>query len=188
MARRDGGTHGSRREMRAGDRQRPGGCKGCRVDVRRLEAHVRAILAVEDVRKVLGALDAEQHESGQALRVGLDRGNVDPLGGERLAHEAAHVLVADARQHRDLKPEARQADGDVARRAAEVLGEVLRILEARAALEAVEVDGRAAEADEVERRNHLCFADALPPAGGGSQIFAPGCMVHACSAVNSGTS
>ncbi len=110
-------------------------------------------------------------------RVGAHGGDVDALACERLAHEAAHVLVADARQHRDLEAEARQADCDVARRAAEVLGEMLRILEARAALEAVEVDGGAAEADEVDRCRHSAHARGLPPAagrGGGSQIFASG--------------
>ncbi len=114
-----------------------------------------------------------------------------PSRGQRLAHEAAHVLVADAGQHRDLEAEAGQPDGDVAGRAAEVLGEMLRVLEARAALEAVEIDRGAAEADEVDVARHRAHARGLPSAagrGGGSQIFAPGFIVHACSAVNSGTS
>ena len=66
---------------------------------------------------------------------------------------------------------------------------MLRVLEARAALEAVEVDRGAAEADEVDAARHAAHARGLPSAagrGGGSQIFAPGFIVHACSAVNSG--
>ena len=67
--------------------------------------------------------------------------------------EAAQRVVADARDHaRRCKPEPRAAERGVRRRAAEVLGEARDVLEPRADLLRVEVDGEAAEADDVERR------------------------------------
>jgi hypothetical protein len=177
--------------MRAGECQRLRGRKRCVIHVAGLEAHVGAVLAIKNMRKALRVLDAEKHESGEALRVGPDRGNVHALVGERRAHEASHMLVADARQHCDLEAEARESDRNVAGRTAEILGEMLCVLEPRTAFEAVEIHRGAAEADEIDRARHFGFAGAFVPASGrcgGSQIFAPGFIVHACSSVNSGTS
>ena len=87
------------------------------VDVGRLERHVGAVLAD---RRCAGSCSRSSMPS--STRPVRRRGSVrtaptfDALGGERLAHEAAHVLVADARQHRDLEPEPREPDRDVRRR------------------------------------------------------------------------
>ena len=64
--------------------------------------------------------------------------------------EAAHLLVADARDHRRAQAQPRNAEGDVGRAAAEVLGEARHVLEPRADLLRVEVDGQTTEASEVE--------------------------------------
>ena len=93
----------------------------------------------------------EEDERGEPLRVGLHVRHVDALGGERLAHEAAVVLVADAREHRHLEPEAARAYAGIGRAAAEVLGEAGLVLQARADLLAVEVDRGAPHADQIER-------------------------------------
>ena len=127
------------------------------------------------------ACDAEQHQRGQALRIGLHVADVDAFARELLAHEAAHVLVADARQHRGAQAQAREADGDVGGGAAEILGEALHVLEAAADLLPVQIDRGATEADQVERLSRPSSSLAGPPER------RPGCMVHACSSVNSGT-
>ena len=176
-------------QVGAGDRERAGRRERRGVGIRGLETHVGAILAIENVRKALGVLDAEQNESREPPRVGLHGADVDALGGQGFADEAAHVLVADAGQHGHLEPQPRKTDGDISRGAAEVLGEMLGILEPRPALEAIEVDGRATQANEVDAAGGGAHARGLPPpAAGGSQIVAPGFIVQACSGVNSGTS
>ncbi len=73
-----------------------------------------------------------------------------PRRAEFVAHEAAHLFVADARQHRAARTEPGETGREVTRRAAEVFRERLHVLEAPADLLAVEVHGRAAEADDVE--------------------------------------
>ncbi len=59
-------------------------------------------------------------------------------------------VVADARDHRRAQAQPRAAERGVRRRAAEVLGEARHVLEPRADLLRVEVDGEAAEAEDVE--------------------------------------
>ena len=78
------------------------------IDVVDVDRHVGAAVAVEDERKGVAVADAEEDERGQALRVGRDVADVDALGREPLAHEAAVLLVADAGQHRRLEAEPRQ--------------------------------------------------------------------------------
>ena len=117
------------------------------------------VLSVENVRKC-SRLRWRADEAGKPPRIRADRGDVHTLGRERRAHEAAHVFVADARQHRDLQAEPRKAHGDVLRRSAQVFCEMLRIFELRAEFEAVEVHRRAAEANEIDGRRHLCLAGA----------------------------
>ena len=77
--------------------------------------------------------------------------DVAALLRQRLDEEAAHRVVADPRDQRRLQAEPRAAERGVGRRAAEILGEASDVLEARADLLRVEVDGEAAEADDVER-------------------------------------
>ena len=147
-----GGARARLREVRAREQQRARRGDQRRVDVVDVDRHVGAAVAVEDEREGVAVADAEEDERGQPLRIGRHVADVDAFGGEPLAHEAAVVLVADARQHRRLQAEARQADGGVGRRAAEVLRERAHVLEAAADLLAVQVDRGAAHADDVERR------------------------------------
>ena len=93
------------------------------VDVVLGQPHVGAVLAVEDQREALVVADAEEDERGQPLGVDLHAAGVDALAGQLLDDEAAHVLVADAGDHRGLQPQPRRAAGDVGRRAADVLRE-----------------------------------------------------------------
>ena len=67
------------------------------VHVRFRQAHVGAVLPVEDQREVSVVEDAEHDERGQPLPVDLDAVRAHALPDELLPDEAAHVLVADAR-------------------------------------------------------------------------------------------
>jgi hypothetical protein len=165
--------------MRAGDRERAAAGDEALVDLVGAHGHVRAVLAHEQQRERVAILQAEQHQRGEALRIGLQLARVAAFALERLAHEAAHLLVADARDHRGLQPEAGDAERDVARRAAEVHLEAARVLEAAAVLLRVEVHGHAAEAGEIDgavsrkvQRAHITYhargRRATRPAVGGS--------------------
>src|SRR5690606_33678835 len=68
---------------------------------------------------------------------------------QRLEQEAAHLLVADARDHRALQPQPGGAEGDVGRRAAEVFREAGGVFEPAADLLRVEVDREPAQAGQV---------------------------------------
>ncbi len=157
------------------------------VEVADFEAHVGAVLAEENVRVRALAFDAEHDECRQSLRIGCGVPDVDALARERFAHEAAHVLVADARQHRDAQAETGGAGGEVRGGAAEILGEALHVFEPAAELLPVQIDGGAPEADQVERAARHFFDPPLPSKSRGRQKGASGCIVHECSAVNSGT-
>ena len=174
-------------QVRAGHCKRAARRDVALVEVGGFEPHVGAVLAKEDVRVRAFAFDAEHHQAGQPLRIGRDVADVDAFARQRFAHETAHVLVADARQHGAAQAEPRGAGGKVRGRAAEILREALHVLEAPAELLAVEIDRGAAETDEVERARAHFFDPPLPSNSGGRQNSASGCIVHACSAVNSGT-
>ena len=160
--------------MGAGDDDRLGGGDEGLVDVALVERAVGAIVAIEDQRKGLVVAHAEQNQRGQPRRIGVNAGDVDAFAGALLADEAAHVLVADAGDEPALEAEPRRADGDVGRAAADRLGEARHVFEAAADLGAVEVDGRAADGDEVKygsgqsghllagRRGARRFASARP--------------------------
>ncbi len=140
-------------EVGAGDGDRAGvGDQGL-VDVGLAEGHVGAVLAVEDQREMGLVADAEDDEGGEALGVGDDAAGVDAFGGEGLADEAAHVLVADAGDQAGAQAEAGGAAGDVGGGAADVLVEARHVLEPAADLGAVEIDRRAADGDDVECRH-----------------------------------
>ena len=112
--------------------------------------------------------------------------DVDAFARQRFAHEPTHLLVADASQHRGAQAETSGAGRQVRGRAAEILREALHVFEAATDLLAVEIDRGASETDQVERAVHF-FDPPLPSNSGGRQNAASGCIVHACSAVNSGT-
>ncbi len=122
------------------------------VDVGLGDRHVGAVLAQEDQRERVLVLDAEHDRAGQPRRVDADvarrrslRGRWSRPGSGRCASSPTREISAG----REAEP--RAAEGGVGRRAAQVLGEAGDVLEPRADLLRVEVDGEAAEADDVER-------------------------------------
>ena len=139
-----------------------------RIDVALVERAVGAIVAIEDEREGLFVADAEQDKRGQPDRIGPDAGDVDALARALLADEAAHVLVADPGDEAALQAEARRADRDVGRTAADRLGERRHVLQAAADLHAVEVDRRAADGDDVEAGIGAPWRDSAQGSSGGS--------------------
>ena len=84
------------------------------------------------------------------MRIGLDVADIDAFGDEGFAQEAAHMLIADAREHRDAQTQPRRANSGIGRRSAEIFRKARHVLEAAADLLAVEIDGGAAHRDQVE--------------------------------------
>ena len=121
------------------------------LDVVFVERAVGAIVAIEDERESLVVANTEHHERSQPRRVGLDARHVDAFARALLADEAAHVLVSDARDEAALQAKTRRSDCDIGWAAADRLGEARHVLEPSANLRAVEVDGRAAYRDDIER-------------------------------------
>ena len=156
----DGGLGAGVREVGAGGDDGAGVGDEGGVDVVLGERHVGAVLAVEDQRELRLVADAEEDERGQPLGIGDDAAGVDAFGRQRLADEAAHVLVADAGDEAGAQAEAGGAAGDVGGRAADVLVEARHVLEPPADLGAVEVDRGAADGDDVE----FGHPPLLPPA------------------------
>ncbi|CAM5209776.1 hypothetical protein BTHI11S_02897 [Bosea thiooxidans] len=110
-------------EMRAGDDDGASLRDEGGIDVAFLQRHVGAVLAVEQQREGLVALDREDGERGQPLRIGLEAVEIHPLAGELLAQETAELLVADAGQQGRAQAETGRADGDIGRAAADRFGE-----------------------------------------------------------------
>src|SRR5215212_2892535 len=140
------------------------GCGGgdeALVDVLFRERHVGAVVAVEDQRKGILVPHAEDHECGQTLLVSDNALCRDTFALHLLTDESAHGLVADAGDEAGFQPKPRRADGDVRRAAADGLGEGSHVFQAPAYLLAVEIDGRAADGDDIEGWLH-----AIPPASG----------------------
>ena len=138
------------REMRAGDQQRLALRDEGLVDIGLGDRHVGAVLAQEDQRERVLVLDAQHHRAGQPRRIDADVADVAAFARDRLDQETAQRVVADARDQCGLEAQSRAAERGVGRRAAQILGEAGDILEPRADLLRVEVDGEAAEADDVE--------------------------------------
>ena len=93
-------------EMRAGDDDRLALATIGLVDVALVERAVGAIVAIENQRERLVVADAEHHERGQPLRIGVDARDVDALARALLADVAAHMLVADPRDEAALQARA----------------------------------------------------------------------------------
>src|ERR1700733_15671706 len=138
------------REMRAAHQHSPGALDILRIDVALVERAIRAILAVEKEREGLFVADAEQHERGEADRIGPNASDVDALSRALLADESAHVLVADAGDEAAFQPQTRRADRDVGWATADRLGERGHVLQPAADLRAIKVDRRAADGDDVQ--------------------------------------
>src|SRR5439155_9940145 len=139
------------REMRAGDKQRAALGDVRFVDFGFADRHVRAVLAQEDKRKRVLVLDAQHDSRRQSCGVDTDMADVAAFAGDRLDEEAAHRVVADARDQPGLEPEPRATKRGIRRGAAEIFREARHVLQSRADLLRVEVDAEASEADDVER-------------------------------------
>ena len=148
--RASGGAHGRRAQVGAGDQQRATLRDEGLVDQRRIDCHVGAVLSVEDQREGVAVLQPEQHQRGQALRIDLHLRGVAALALQGLNEKAPHLLVADARDHRRAQTEPRDAERDVGRRAAEVLGKARRVFEPAAHLLRIEIDRQPTQAGQVE--------------------------------------
>ncbi len=120
-----------------------------------VERHVGAIGAIEDHRRDAFGLDRKQHQRRQPFLVGDDAVRRDALACRLFADETAHLLVADAGDQAGFEAETRGADGDIGRAAADRFGKGGDILQPRADLLAIEIDGRAADGDHIERRLRL---------------------------------
>ncbi len=142
--------HVRRREVGAGDEQRLRLGQEIGGDVVVGDRHVGAVLAIEDQRKRVAVLDPQHHARGQPGRIDADVRDVAAFASERLDEKAAHRVVAHARGHRRVETEPRAAERRVGRRAAEVFGEARDVLEPRTDLLCVEINRKAAEADDVE--------------------------------------
>ena len=138
------------REMGAAHQHRLGAFDIGRINVALVERSVRAVIAIEYEREGLFVADAQKDQRGEPHRIGADAGDVDALARALLADEPPHMFVADASDEAAFQPQTRRADGDVGRAAADRLGEARHILEAAADLYAIEVDGGAADRDDVE--------------------------------------
>ena len=136
--------------MGAGDEQGAAGSDERFVEVRRVHRHVGAVFPVEDQREGVAVLEAEQDQRGEPFPVGADMGNVAALARQGFGQKPPHVVVPDAREHGRFQPEARAAEGDVPRGAAEVFGEARNVLQPCADLLGVEVHGEPAQADDVQ--------------------------------------
>ena len=139
-----------RGEVGATDQQRPRRADEVSVEIRHVDGHVGAVFPVEDEGKGLPIAYAENDQGRQALGVGRNVAHVDALGGQGLADEAAHMLVADARQGSGFQAQPGAADGDVGGATADIFGETRHVLQPAAHLLAIEIDARPAEADDVE--------------------------------------
>ena len=67
------------------------------VDVALIQRHVRAIGPIEDGRRDAFGFHREQHQTAQAVLVGVNPLDVDALAGELFPNEAAHLFGADTR-------------------------------------------------------------------------------------------
>jgi len=82
--------------MRACNQQRLARCNKRFVEIRFVERHVRAVLAMEYQRESIAVFQAEQHERRQALHVCLHVADIAAFTIQCLDKEAAHVVVTDA--------------------------------------------------------------------------------------------
>src|SRR5205823_12081613 len=118
-----------------------------RIDIVLAESRIGAIVAIEDKRKGFVALDRQKDERGQALAIGRDSIQCHAFAGHLLLDEPAHLLIAYPGNEPGFEPEPRRADGNIGGTAADRFGKARDILEARADLLTVEIDGRAADGD-----------------------------------------
>ena len=121
------------------------------VDVVRGDHLIRRRMAKEQEAALAVRADGDEGDAGLGGAVHADAADVDALGGEAIAHEGAERVGADQRHQADAHAEARQADGDVGRRAAEVAVEHVALGERHARPLGKEVDQRLAEAESTSR-------------------------------------
>ena len=142
------------RQMRAGGQHRARLGNETLVDILFAQRHVGAVLAIEDQRELFLVTDTQNDQRGQPLGVGGYAARIDALAGKLLADEAAHMLVADAGDHRRFQPQPRRPAGDIRRRAADILGKRPHILKTATNLRPVKVNRRTPNRDHIQRLHH----------------------------------
>ena len=124
-------------EMRAGDENGAGRTDEILRDIILAQGIVGAIVAVEQEREGMVAFDGENGKRGQPFGIGYDALGFDAFALQLFADEAAHLLLADARQQCRFQAETRRPDRYVGGAAADGFGEAGNVLEPRANLLAV---------------------------------------------------
>ncbi len=150
-------------EMRSGHDDGAASGDEALVDVAFIQRHVGAVRAIENHRRDALAFHGKQHKRRQALPVDMHSVDGDAFANKLFADEAAHLLGAHARDQGRLEPEPRRSDRDIGRAATHRLCETPDVLELAPDLLAVEVDGRAADADHIEALLKRGAIGHLPP-------------------------
>ena len=73
----------------------PGACNIGRINVALAQRHIGAIFPVKNVRKGRSVPDSQNDKCRQALGIGGDMGNINPLFDECPANELSHLFIAD---------------------------------------------------------------------------------------------
>ncbi len=100
-------------KMRACDEKGARGCDEILIDIAHIKGTVGAIVTIEDERKGFVALDREQHQGSQALRIGGNAACRDTFALHLLEDEAAHLLVTHPGDEPAPQAKAGGADGNV---------------------------------------------------------------------------
>ena len=114
-----------------------------------IERHVGAVFTVKKQREGVLVLQAEQHQTGQALRVDLHLRGVTTLTLQCFGEEAPHLFVTHTRQHGCAHPEAGNSKSDVGGAAAQVFRKTRHVFQACAELLRVQVYGEPTKASQV---------------------------------------
>src|ERR1700723_3475891 len=122
----------------------------CLIDVLFAKSSVGAILPIENERISMLAGHAEKHERRQSARIRRDAAGRDPLALQLFNHESTHRLIAYTCDQRGAQTQARSADRNIGRAAADGLFEAQHVLEAAAELLSVEIDAGASDRDQIQ--------------------------------------
>ena len=109
--------------------------------------------AIEDDLRVLGRIQGGQHHWGEPI-AGADIGGVDTPVAQLAPYVVAELLATDLRGDSGMTAQPRGGDGDVGGRAADRLGEGLRVEEAGIDLLRIEVDADTTDGDDLRDGVH----------------------------------
>ena len=127
------------------------------IDIVFAQRHVGAVFAIENQRELVLVTNSEQHQRGQALRVGFHAAHVNAFAHQLFADEAAHVLVADTGDDGAVKAKPRSTGCNVGGRAANIFGKGGHVLQTATDLRPIKVNRRAPDRDEIK------FFQKVPP-------------------------